>query len=108
MLKKGTFDPVKSTPEVPSRSIAATLTTGPVATTLLRMTASMLIGFVAGAAFNIADTYFVSRLGTAELAAMGYTFPIVMTVFGVVMGIGMGVTSVLSRLIGQTDEAGAR
>lgn len=68
----------------------------------------MLIGFIAGAAFNIADTYYVSRLGTAPLAAMGYTFPVVMTVFGVVMGLGMGTTSVLSRLIGQGDEAGAR
>lgn len=68
----------------------------------------MLIGFVAGAAFNIADTYYVSRLGTAPLAAMGYTFPVVMTVFGLVMGIGMGTTSVLSRLIGQSDEGGAK
>jgi MATE family, multidrug efflux pump len=88
--------------------MAATLTAGPVGPLLLRMSLSMLIGFVAGAAYNVADTYFVSRLGTAELAAMGYTFPIVMTIFGLVMGIGIGTASVLSRLIGQADEAGTR
>jgi MATE family, multidrug efflux pump len=88
--------------------MTATLTVGPVGPLLLRMSLSMLIGFLAGAAYNIADTYFVSRLGTAELAAMGYTFPIVMTVFGLVMGIGVGTSSVLSRLIGQADETGTR
>ena len=97
---------MSSKPEAPPRRIAATLTTGPVVSTLLRMTASMLIGFIAGAAFNVVDTIYVSRLGTAPLAAMGYTFPVVMTVFGVVMGIGMGTTSVLSRLIGQADGKG--
>lgn len=88
--------------------MSATLTTGPVGPVLLRMSLSMLIGFLAGAAFNVADTYFVSRLGTIELAAMGYTFPIVMVVFGLVMGIGIGASSVLSRLIGQGDEIATR
>lgn len=64
------------------------------------MAASMLIGFLAGAAFNITDTYFVSRLGTNALAAMGYTFPVTMVAFGLSMGIGMGTASVLSRAIG--------
>lgn len=88
--------------------MTATLTVGPVGPLLLRMSLSMLIGFIAGAAYNVADTYFVSRLGTAELAAMGFTFPIVMTVFGLVMGIGIGTSSVLARQIGQADEAGTR
>ncbi len=76
---------------------------GPVAPALLRMSASMMIGFLAGAAFNITDTFYVSRLGTNQLAAMGYTFPIVMVIFSIVMGIGIGTSSVLSRSIGQGD-----
>ena len=99
---------MKQPPHAPSRAMTATLTVGPVGPLLLRMSLSMLIGFVAGAAFNVADTYFVSRLGTAQLAAMGYTFPIVMTVFGLVMGIGGGTSSVLSRLIGQADDTATR
>ncbi|MCD6365834.1 MAG: MATE family efflux transporter [Planctomycetes bacterium] len=61
----------------------------------------MMIGFIAAAAFNVVDTFYVSRLGTEALAAMGYTFPIVMTVFAMAMGIGVGTASVLSRTIGQ-------
>ncbi len=96
-------------PSNPSHpAIAATLTVGRPGPLLLRMSLSMLIGFVAGAAYNVADTYFVGRLGTVQLAAMGYTFPIVMTVFGLVMGIGVGTTSVLARLIGRADETGTR
>ncbi|UCD49086.1 MAG: MATE family efflux transporter [Phycisphaerales bacterium] len=91
-----------------SNAMTATLTVGPVGPLLLRMSLSMLIGFIAGAAYNVTDTYFVSRLGTAELAAMGFTFPIVMTTFGLVVGIGVGTSSVLSRLIGQADETGTR
>jgi putative MATE family efflux protein len=74
---------------------------GNVGSALLRMSASMMIGFIAGAAFNITDTFYVSRLGTNELAAMGYTFPIVMVIFSIVFGIGIGTSSVLSRAIGQ-------
>jgi len=99
---------MKLTRKSPHNAMTATLTVGPVGPLLLRMSVSMLIGFVAGAAYNVADTYFVSRLGTAQLAAMGFTFPIVMTTFGLVMGIGIGTSSVLARLIGQADEAGTR
>jgi len=79
---------------------AAPLTTGSIEWSLVRMAGAMMIGFVAGAAFNITDTYFVSRLGTETLAAMAFTFPVVMVVFGVTMGIGVGVTAVISRAIG--------
>ena len=76
------------------------LTTGSVEWSLIKMTGAMMIGFVAGAAFNVTDTYFVSRLGTETLAAMAFTFPVVMVIFGVTMGIGIGVTAVISRAIG--------
>ena len=86
----------------------AVLTQGEVAPALFKMSASMLIGFVAAAAFNVTDTYFVAQLGTEPLAAMGYTFPIVTLVTGLVLGIGVGTASLLSRTIGQGDLSGAR
>ena len=79
----------------------AQLTQGSITRILLKMTASMMIGFIAGAAFSITDAYFVSRLGTNALAAMGFTFPVTMVVFGISMGIGVGANSVISRTIGQ-------
>ena len=81
----------------------AQLTEGPVGRTLLRLAVPMLGGTFAITAFNLADAYFVSKLGTLELAAMGFTFPVVMVIGGVAMGLGMGAASVISRAIGEGD-----
>ena len=81
----------------------ARLVRGNVTTTLLSMSVSMLLGFLFNAAFNLVDTYFVARLGTRELAAMGYVFPLEMIIHGLIMGIGMGAASVISRAIGEGD-----
>ena len=59
-------------------------------------------------AFNFADTYFVARLGTRELAAMAFTFPVVMVVANVALGLGVGAASVISRAIGEGDHERVR
>lgn len=69
--------------------------------TLAKMAGAMLIGFLAAAAFNITDTYFVARLGTKELAAMSFTFPVAMLIHGLAMGVGVGASAVIARVIGQ-------
>jgi putative MATE family efflux protein len=82
---------------------SASLTQGPVAATLLRLSAPMVIGLFSVIAFNLADTFFVARLGPDALAAMSFTFPVVLLLMGVAMGLGTGTTSVLSRAIGAGD-----
>ena len=64
------------------------------------MAGPMLIGFMAMVAFNLVDTYFVSKLGTRAMAAMTFTFPVVMVVFSVAFGVGIGASAVVSRAIG--------
>jgi len=86
----------------------ARLTEGPVGRLLFRLALPMLGGTFAMTAFNLADTYFVSRLGTLPLAAMGFTFPVVMFIACIVRGLGMGTTSVVSRVIGSGDHDTAR
>lgn len=54
--------------------------------------------------FNLVDTYFVGQLGTNELAAMGFTFPIVSVIFSIAVGIGIGVSAVVSKAIGEGDQ----
>jgi len=81
----------------------AALTDGPVGRTLARMTAGMLVGHVSMVAFNLTDTYFVSRLGTGPLAAMSFTLPVVFFFGAVVFGLATGASSVISRAIGQGD-----
>jgi len=53
--------------------------------------------------FNIADTYFVSLLGTNQLAALSFTFPVTFILMSVLIGLGTGLSSSLARLIGKGD-----
>ena len=80
------------------------LTTGSVWRHVWRMTPPMMFAFFAMLAFNLVDTWFVAKLGTEPLAAMGFTFPIVMIVHSIAMGIGLGVSSCVSRAIGAQDD----
>lgn len=50
--------------------------------------------------FNLTDTFFVSRLGTEELAAMGFTFAAVMIVGALAIGFSTGAASITSRALG--------
>ncbi|MBN1647842.1 MAG: MATE family efflux transporter [Spirochaetales bacterium] len=79
------------------------LTEGPVAPTILKMAGGMLFGFVAMSAFNAVDTYFVGKIGSTELAAMSFTFPVVMFLNSIALGLGVGISSVVSRAIGAGD-----
>ena len=54
----------------------AVMTEGPVGRTLARLTVPMVVGIVGMVAFNLTDTFFVGRLGTTELAALSFTFPL--------------------------------
>jgi Na+-driven multidrug efflux pump len=79
------------------------LTSGPIMGHVLRMTPPMVTAFFAMMAFNLADTWFVSRLGVEHLAAMGFTFPVVLLFHSIAMGIGLGTSSCVSRAIGARD-----
>lgn len=75
--------------------------------TLLRMAAPMLIGTFAMNAYNLTDTWFVSQLGKLPLAAMGFTFPVVMLLTCLAGGIGTGVTTLVSHALGRRDHEDA-
>ena len=60
-----------------------------------------MMGIAGIIAFNLVDAYFVGQLGKAELAAMSFTFPVVMIVGSLTMGIGMGISALVSRAIGE-------
>ena len=87
----------------PQKKFQATLTEGPIGAALFKMTLPMIWGLLAMMAFNLIDTFWVARLGTIPLAAMGFTFPVVLTVGHLAMGMGIGASSVISRAIGEGD-----
>jgi len=61
------------------------------------------LGILSLLIFNLADTYFVSLLGTNQLAALSFTFPVTFIIMSVMIGLGSGLSSSLARLIGKGD-----
>ena len=79
------------------------VTSGSITGHLVRLTLPTIGGFIAITAFNLTDTFFVAKLGTEALAAMGFTFPIVMITGAMATGLSMGAGSVLARAMGEGD-----
>lgn len=79
------------------------LTQGPIRQHLIRLSIPMIWGILAIISFQLVDTYYISLLGTEYLAAISFTFPVTMTVFSLIIGLGIGMSSVLSRKIGAGD-----
>ena len=79
------------------------LVADPVGPTLFKTSVPTTVGAVAIILFYLADTWFVSQLGTNELAALGFTFPatILLTYLGV--GLAIGTSATVARAIGAKD-----
>ncbi len=63
----------------------------------------MFIGILANMSFNLVDTYFIGQLGVEQLTAISFSFPVVLTLLNLSIGLSIGLTSVLSRLLGQNE-----
>jgi putative MATE family efflux protein len=79
------------------------MTEGPVGKTLIRLTIPMVFAMIGMVAFNLVDTFYVGRLGTDELAALSFTFPVVLIINSLALGLGTGASAVISRAIGEGD-----
>ncbi|MCH8928662.1 MAG: MATE family efflux transporter [Candidatus Marinimicrobia bacterium] len=65
------------------------------------MALPMFFGIFGMIAFNLIDIYFIGQLGTLELAAVSFTFPVVFIIGSVALGLGIGTTTLISRAIGE-------
>ena len=86
-----------------NKSIKAKLTEGKISALLFRLTIPMIAGMLSMTIFNLVDTLYVGQLGKKALAAMSFTFPVVMVLNSIALGIGMGASAVISRAIGKGD-----
>lgn len=67
------------------------------------MAIPMVFGMMGMVIFNLADTYFLGRLGVGELAAISFSFPVIMFINSLSQGVGIGTSSLISRNIMVTD-----
>jgi putative MATE family efflux protein len=78
-----------------------------IAETLRKMTLPMIVGMVVLMTFGLVDTFFIGMLGTQELAAISFTFPVTFTVISLNIGLGIGTSAIIAKQLGagQHDEA---
>lgn len=58
--------------------------------------------------YNLTDTFFVSKLGTAQMAAMQITFPLIFLLISLGAGLSVGGIALISQYIGADDRRDAR
>ena len=86
----------------------AKLTEGPVGRHLLNMAFPVLLGITTMMGQAFVDAWFLGRVGDRALAAHAFSFPILMIVTSVAIGLGAGTSSVVARAIGAHDLRRAR
>ena len=84
-------------------SETAKLTRGSIAGHLVGQTAPMIIGVAAIMSVGLIDAYFIGQLGSQELAAVSFIFPITIALSSLGVGVMVGINSVIARALGEGD-----
>jgi len=82
-------------------------TSGPIKRALGLLAIPMMLEMAMESIFAVVDIAFVSRLGTDAIAAVGITEALVTVLYGTAIGLGVGLTAMVSRRIGAQDTCGA-
>ncbi len=83
------------------------LTTGTVTRHLLKTTSFMLVTMIFQTLYFLIDLYWVGRLGTRAVAAVGIAGTLTFVVLALTQMLGVGTTTVVSHAIGRKDQGGA-
>jgi putative MATE family efflux protein len=79
------------------------LTTGPVTRHLLKTTGFMLVTMIFQTLYFLIDLYWVGRLGTSAVAAVGIAGNLTFVVLALTQMLGVGTTTVVSHAVGRKD-----
>lgn len=81
----------------------ARLTKGNVSKQLINLALPMILGMLGMIIFNLVDTFFIGQLGAEQLAAMSFTFPVVLVIHSIATGVALGSSSIISKLVGEEN-----
>ena len=84
------------------------MTATPVGRLISSLAIPTIISMLVTAVYNMADTYFVSQIGTSAAGAVGIVFSLMALIQAVGFALGMGAGSNISRLLGQKNEERAQ
>jgi putative MATE family efflux protein len=83
------------------------MTTAPEEKLVLSLAAPSITIMLISALYNMADTYFVSTLGTSQVAAVGIAFPLMAVIQAMGFFFGQGTGNYMARALGAQDTDGA-
>src|ERR1043165_531848 len=83
------------------------LTTGRLTRHLLKTTSFMLVTMIFQTLYFLIDLYWIGRLGTHAVAAVGIAGNLTFIVLALTQMLGVGTTAVVSHAIGRKDQAEA-
>ena len=84
------------------------LTSGPITRHLLKTTGFMLVTMLFQTLYVLIDLYWVGRLGTEAVAAVGIAGNLTFVVLALTQMLGVGTTAVISHAVGRRDHGEAR
>lgn len=79
------------------------MTGTPIPRLVLTLAAPTVVSMLVSSIYNMADTFFVSQLGTSASGAVGVVFSLMAIIQAVGFTLGMGSGSIISRLLGATQ-----
>lgn len=79
------------------------MTTLKVESLIIKLSGPTILSMLVTSIYNLADTFFVSQLGTSASAAVGIVFSVMAIIQAVGFTLGMGCASLISRKLGEQD-----
>lgn len=91
--------PVPPTKKKPGGS--ANILEGPITSTLWKFSIPLMFGFFVNSLYSWIDTYFVAKLGSSAIAAMGFCEQLNFFIFNFGSGISIGASVIIARRMGE-------
>ena len=90
--------------EKPSNALKENkMSTMPLGKLLVNMAVPMVLAMVVQALYNVVDSLYVSRISESAVTALSLAFPVQNIQIGFATGIGVGVNSLLSKSLGESN-----
>ena len=91
-------------PPTPAEGPRGSFTGGDLPRHVMRLSGFMIMGFLAMTLAQFVEAVYLGILGTSAIAAVTFTFPVIMALGAATRGIGIGTAAVLARAVGGGEQ----